>query len=373
MLVVMKNRAQQLAELFVTHCLDVQKGDNVLIEASDFTAKEVLLYAYNACIEIGANPYLDICDVAFGEVRADVGGFATSFFAKANDEQALSTLGIMQKKVEWADKFLRVFSVHDEDFLEKIPPKRIAWWNEQFSPLYANMIEKPWVLTYYPTEAIAVRLGLSYAKALDEYYAACLVDYAAEEKRLKNLEDILDAGSVVRIVGEGTDLTLGIEGRLAAGAESIGRRNVPDGECFLGPEEDKTEGVITFEWPQAKYGREAKGIRLRFEQGKIVEASAEEGQDFLEGILDAHEGNRRIGELGIGMNTHITTFRKNPLFDEKIAGTIHLALGRSYRSRRGGGKNEGTVHWDLVKDLRATGSFVSVDGKEIVKDGKILV
>jgi aminopeptidase len=198
------------------------------------------------------------------------------------------------------------------------------------------------------------------------------VDYAAQGARIKTLQGTLDRGNVVRVLGPGTDLTLGIKGRLARGAES-GRHNIPDGECFLGPVEDQTEGVITFELPQCYDGKTVEGIRLEFSKGKIVKASAKKNQAHLLALLDDFPGNRRLGELGIGMNDCITQYMRDILFDEKIMGTAHFALGRSYDYVRGGGKNRGTIHWDLVKDLRSKGTRILVDDKAILADGKMLV
>jgi aminopeptidase len=169
----------------------------------------------------------------------------------------------------------------------------------------------------------------------------------------------------VRIVGEGTDLRLSLAGRSmkvdAAGA------NVPGGEFFGCPVEDSAEGVITFgEFPAVYAGRELTGIRLRFEGGVVVEASAEREEAFLLEMLDQDEGARRLGELGIGCNPGITRYMRNTLFDEKIDGTVHLALGNGMPDI--GGQNVSTIHWDIVKDLRS-GGRIELDGEVVQQDG----
>ena len=208
---------------------------------------------------------------------------------------------------------------------------------------------------------------------LDEFtnfvYDACLLDWDAEEARMQEIKEHIDRGSSVHIVGEGTDLTLGIEGR--KGVVSAGFRNMPDGEVFYSPVEDSAEGVITYaEFPAVYLGHDVVGARLVFRAGEVVEATAVEGEEFLKQVLATDEGASRLGELGLGCNPRITRFTRNVLFDEKIDGTVHLAVGSSYTYT--GGKNESAVHWDMVKDLRPGGEL-SVDGEVVQRDGAWLI
>jgi aminopeptidase len=186
---------------------------------------------------------------------------------------------------------------------------------------------------------------------------------------MRLVKERFDAASEVRIVGEGTDLTLSVAGR--EGVVSAGFRNMPDGEVFYSPVEDSPEGVVTYaEFPAVYLGHEVRGARLVFREGRVVEASAEEGGEFLERVLDTDAGARRIGELGLGCNPGITRYTRNILFDEKIAGTVHLALGASYTYA--GGRNESTIHWDMVKDLRGGGELYA-DGELVQRDGTWLL
>ena len=186
---------------------------------------------------------------------------------------------------------------------------------------------------------------------------------------MSEIKERFDRASSVHIVGEGTDLTLGIEGR--TGVVSAGFRNMPDGEVFYSPVEDTAEGVITYaEFPAVYLGHDVVGARLVFRGGAVVEATADEGQDFLRQILATDEGASRLGELGLGCNPRITRFTRNVLFDEKINGTVHLAVGASYTYT--GGKNESAVHWDMVKDLRQGGEL-SLDGEVVQRDGHWLL
>lgn len=368
----MDPRATQLADILLHHSLDLKKGDKLLISASDLHALELLQECYRLAVLDGAYVELDVMGTQLDRGRSSTGGFLRSFLEHANDEQLTTVSDVTKFKIDWADKLLSIITVQDDLFLADIDPARVTAWKGARFPVTKKVLDKRWVLTEFPTENLAARAGMSLHDFTEFYYQASIVDYVAQGKRIQALQDILDAGSTVRVVGPGTDLTLGIEGRLAAGADS-GACNVPDGECFIAPLEDKTSGVVTFELPQVRDGSLCRGIRLEFTGGAIVNATAEEGQDFLLKTLDDHPGNRRFGELGIGMNDRITKYLRNILFDEKIMGTVHMALGMSYSAPRGGGKNDGSTHWDLVKDLRFPGTSIEVDGRAILRDGKILV
>ena len=172
----------------------------------------------------------------------------------------------------------------------------------------------------------------------------------------------------MRIQGPGTDLTLDTGGR--RWIPCVGEHNMPDGEFFTGPIEDSANGEIAFSFPASYGGRTVSGVHFRFEDGKVVDASAEQGEDFLIEMLDTDEGARRLGELGIGTNYGIATGTKEILLDEKIGGTVHLAVGMSYPET--GGENSSAVHWDMVCDLREGGS-ISVDGVELQRDGRFVV
>jgi aminopeptidase len=166
------------------------------------------------------------------------------------------------------------------------------------------------------------------------------------------------------VVADGTDLTVGVEGRTWIPCD--GKENFPDGEVFTGPIEARTEGAIRFSYPASFAGRMVKDIELRFEGGEVVEASASEGQDFLREMVALDAGARRVGEFAFGMNEAIEEFTSHTLFDEKIGGTIHLALGKSYPES--GGLNQSALHWDIVCDLRS-GSEVYADGELVYRDG----
>lgn len=369
----MDPRATKLAEILVNHSVKVTKGSNVIIDASDMTARDLIHECYRLSLLKGANVYLDI----FGSFsyylgRGDAGGFMKMFLDTANPQQLTTEPPFMKAKLDWMDKIIRITTIHNRKFLANTDPKKLGAYQKGFTETFHKSTNKDWVLTYWPTVGTAQNANMSLEEFMDYYYQASTIDYIKQGKRIKKLQDIIDKGKVVRIVAKDTDLTLGIAGRFAAGADS-GKHNVPDGECFTGPEENKTEGYVTFEYPQIYSGNEVSGIRLEYKKGQIVKWSAETNQKFLDSIFKEDPANRRLGELGIGMNDMIKSYIKDILFDEKIMGTVHMAVGQSYDDKRGGGKNKGTVHWDMIKDLRHKGSLVTVDNKPIIKDGKILI
>ena len=202
---------------------------------------------------------------------------------------------------------------------------------------------------------------------LEEFiFESVLRDWDAEAERMAGIAAVFDEADEVRIVGPGTDLTLSLAGR--HGAVDDGHVNMPGGEVFYSPVEDSAEGVVEFrEFPAVYYGHEVVGVRFVFERGRIVDASASSGEEFLLRTLDTDDGARRLGELGIGCNPGIQRFMKNVAFDEKIDGTVHLAVGNSYSFN--GGKNESAIHWDIVKDLRSDGCIFA-DGRLVQRDGR---
>jgi aminopeptidase len=227
-------------------------------------------------------------------------------------------------------------------------------------------MQVPWVVCEYPVQATAQEAGMT----LDEYtefiFGAVLLDWDAERAKMKRIASVFDAAEEIRIVGDGTDLTLSLAGR--RGTIDDGHINMPGGEVFYSPVEDSVEGEVTFsEFPAVYYGHEVEDARFVFEHGRIVEASARNGEAFLLRTLDTDDGARRLGELGIGCNPGIQRFTKNVGFDEKIDGTVHLAVGNSYSAT--GGKNISRIHWDIVKDLRSGGKIYA-DGTLVQESGR---
>jgi aminopeptidase len=248
-----------------------------------------------------------------------------------------------------------------------LPAERFALWREALRPYSRRVFEHElaWVVSQHPTPALAQEAGMTLAQFEDFFYGSVLIDWDALEAEMEQIAARFDAGKSVRIVGDETDLTLNLEGR--NGRVSTAKTNLPSGEVFYSPLETSAEGVITFtEYPACYAGHQVGGVRLRFEGGVVVEASAASDEGFLLTTLDTDEGARRLGEFGIGCNPGIRTHTRNTLFDEKMDGTIHLALGQSYTDL--GGTNESAIHWDIVKDLR-NGGRIELDGEVVQENG----
>ena len=366
----MSKRAEKLAGIILNHSLNVQKGERLTISASDFSSMELLEPLYEQAILKGAIVNLDIFTGNFSVGRADLGNFAKTYYKNATKEQ-LEDVSLYALQTEWSDKVVKIVSIHDKSFLNKIDSSKISLRQSVLRPISDKMLQKPWCLTYYPTKALAENSGMTLDEFTDFYYEACNVDYAEMDSEILPLQQLLDKGKQVEIKGEGIDFTFSIKNRLSLGVDN-GKHNIPDGECFIGPIEDSMSGHIKFELPQIYNGNEVEGIYLEFENGKIIKYTCDSNKKFLTELLENHEGNKRIGEFGIGMNKKITKYIKDILFDEKIYGTVHFALGMSYPYKRGGGKNQAPIHWDMIKDLRHKGSSITVDGKAIFKNGEII-
>ncbi|MDF2751320.1 MAG: leucyl aminopeptidase [Gaiellaceae bacterium] len=225
----------------------------------------------------------------------------------------------------------------------------------------------PSVRCDFPCPAYAERADLTLEAFADVLYEACLRDWDEERRLMEPVRARLDAAREVRILGEETDLRLSLEGRTALVDD--GHLNVPGGEVFTSPVEDSLEGRILLDVPSHSTDGLVAKIRLRFEGGEVVDASAETGEPALLRAIATDEGARRAGEFGVGCNRALTRPLRNVLFDEKMAGTVHLALGAGFPQL--GGRNESALHWDVIKDLRGGGELL-VDGVVVQRDGEWL-
>jgi aminopeptidase len=357
-------RVRELAELMVDRCLDVQPGWQVSVRATPL-ARPLVQEVARAIARRGAY-YLPRINWGPDRFRADL-----DWALEAPLELLAELPPIERYAVDHEDARLTIRSPEDVHAGADLSEERRRLLQQAAAPASkrARNLDVRWAIVEYPTAAAAEQAGMALEEYADFVYDACLLDWDAEEQRMSAIKERFDRGRTVRIVGEGTDLTLGIEGR--EGVVSAGFRNMPDGEVFYSPVEDTAEGVITFaEFPAVYLGHDVFGARLVFRGGEVVEASAEQGEEFLRQVLATDDGASRLGELGLGCNPRITRFTRNVLFDEKIDGTVHLAVGASYTYT--GGRNESAVHWDLVKDLRPGGEL-SLDGEVVQRDGAWLI
>lgn len=363
-------RAERLAKILIGYSTEVKEGEVVSIDGES-AAEPLLLAVYEEVLKAGANPILNV----------SLDGQAVSYYKHAGDAQ----LGWISPVSEWivdsADVRIAIGASTNTRELSGVPPERQTRRQTATGELLARAMQRSargdfrWCYTLYPTNAYASEADMSLADYEDFYYGACLADdddpltaWQRASAETKRLAEWIQGHEEVRVTAPGTDITLGVAGRSFIPCD--GRHNMPDGELFTGPVEDSVEGEVAFHLPAVIGGREVAGVRLRFEAGKVVDASAERGEEFLTELLDTDAGARRLGELGIGTNYAIDRGTREVLLDEKIGGTVHMAVGRSYPES--GGVNESAVHTDLVCDLRQ-GGRIAVDGEDFQVDGRFVV
>jgi aminopeptidase len=352
-------RVTKLASILVKHSLRVKKDETVLIASSTELSKPLVLEVYREVMKAGAHPFTSI---GFEET-------ANIFYDMATQKQLAFFPDTKHFEAKNIDCFVNIRASANKKALSNVDPRVVGERSKVLSPISEEIVNrKRWILTNFPTHSLAQEADMSLEEYEDFLYGATNIDWNKVKQKEMKLKGLLDKASEVRIVGKDTDLTLSIKGRKAI--PCYGERNMPDGEVFLSPVESSAEGHIYYEMPAIFQGREVTGIRLRFKAGKVVEARADKNEDFLIAMLDTDKGARYLGELGVGVNYGIQKFTKDILFDEKIGGTVHLAVGRSYESA--GGKNHSAIHWDMIKDLRKGGA-IYLDGKVIQKNGKFTI
>ena len=352
---------KKLARVLVDYSIEAGEGEQVLV-AGGAAGEPLIKDIYARLLVVGAIPIPQI----------SLPGTQELFFEHAREIHYQKTPPAIRSIYEGADAVISVMAPHNTRALAGVDPRKQQALSKRDKAIQDMILEKDrWALTLFPTQALAQEseMGLDEyeefvfeAMALNEEDPVRYWREKAEEQG--RLIERLEEASEVHIVGPATDLKLSVEGRRFMNGD--GRHNMPCGEVFTGPVEDSANGEIYFGVPVAVAGREVLGVRLRFEGGRVVEASAEKGEEYLKSMLDADQGARYLGELGIGTNYGIRRATKNILFDEKLGGTVHLAIGRSYEKT--GGKNDSSVHWDLICDLREGGELYA-DGELIEKDG----
>jgi aminopeptidase len=346
----------------VETCVDVQPGWQVLVTGGHLARP--LLEEVNRLVGRRG---------AYAVQRVSLNGYGTNIpWAQEAPEELLGTPAPIEAYAfDNADGWISIEAPENTRELTGLPPERLARLQSGLRPHLERMFthELRWVGCQYPTPSLAQEAGLSLQEFEDFLYGACLLDWDAERERMSRYAQHFDDAEEVRLVGAGTDIRIGVAGRPAL--VDAGGANMPGGEFFLSPVEDSAEGEIVFgEFPAVYNGREVSGIKLRFQAGRVVEASATANEGFLLEMLDLDEGSRRLGELGIGCNPGITRYMNNTLFDEKMDGTAHLALGNGLPEV--GGTNVSQLHWDIVKDLRQ-GGRVELDGRVVQENGQWLL
>jgi len=355
-------RVNQLARVLVRHSRKVRRGQKVLV-VGPVAAEPLILGIGREVLRAGGHPMYRMAPDRAAEV----------FYAEASKAQLQFLPKSVMAAAREADHYIRVMGSVNTKSLTGVDPKKQVLVQATNRRFLDYVLEKnEWTLTLYPTDAYAQDGGMSREEFEDFVFAACYLDKrdpVAEWKKAKAFQERvlrrLRRAKTVRIVAPDTDLTLRVGGR--KWMNSCGSHNMPDGEVFTGPVETSAEGHVRYTYPCCDRGKEVEDVRLEFEKGKAVKATAARNQAFLRQMIAADAGACRLGELGIGTNYGIGRFVKNILFDEKIGGTVHLALGRSYSET--GGRNKSAIHWDMICDLRR-GGRLEVDGKVLQADGK---
>ncbi len=362
-------RVEKMAQVLVKYSASVKPGDLVSIRSTTL-AEPLVLALLQQTLKAGGHPRIRLAPTGSAEV----------LYKNASDEQLKFVSDLDRQEVEQLDVSIRVIAEANTRALRNIDPTKPALFSQGRKDLQQRFLERAanhelrWTLTAFPTLAYAQEAEMSLSEYEDFFYRACLLhkdDPIAAWKKLATqqqcLADHLNSCKELRIKAPDTDIRFGIEGR--KWINCLGDKNFPDGEVFTGPVEDSVEGHIRYSFPAIREGRHVDDIRLTFKAGKAVDATATKNQDFLTTMLDQDQGARFLGELSLGSNYEVQTFTRNLLFDEKIGGTCHLALGKGYPET--GSKNTSGLHWDMVCDLR-NGGQVFADGKLIQENGRFL-
>lgn len=366
----MDPRIEAMARTLVNYCVSVQPGEWTTVNAS-FAAEPLARACYEEILRAGGYPTAMFRNEDILE----------TFYRCANDEQLAYISPLSRTVTELVDASIAILAPVNTHALAGVDPARMAIANKASEPLMETTMRRTmeggykWTACQFPTQAAAQDAGMSLRDYEDFVYKGGLLDqpdppaaWKSLAERQQRIADWLGQREMIHVTGPGTDLTLSTRGR--SWVNDDGHLNFPGGEVFSGPVEDSAEGTIQFTFPAFYQGREVTGVRLVFKHGRVIEASAASDEEFLLQMLDMDEGARRIGEFAFGTNPGIQRFTKNTLFDEKIGGTLHMALGRSIP--QAGGQNESALHWDIVYDLR-NGGEVTVDGEVFSRNGEIVV
>ena len=360
---------EKFARTLLHYSLGIRPGDKLLIRAMP-AAYPLLREVYREAIRAGAHPTTQMELDELDEIKLREG----------TDEQIGYFPAARLREVEELDAVLIITASENTRALSGIPPERVAllqragaaWSRRRMERATAG--ELRWCGTLFPTRAHAQEAGMSLADYQDFVYRACLLDrddpaaaWREVHREQQRIIDYLARRDEIRIVAPDTDLTYRVGGR--TWINSSGARNFPSGEVFTAPHEDSASGTVRFSYPALRFGNEVEDVRLTFREGRVVAATAARGQAFLEAMLELDPGARALGEVAFGLNYGISRFTRNILFDEKIGGTMHVALGQAYPDS--GGTNRSALHWDLICDLHE--GRVYADGELCYADGRFTI
>lgn len=363
-------RLQRMANVLVNYSIGVKPGERVGIRTPAMAAP-VVREIYREVLRAGGFP----------ETFISIPGLAEILYKEGNDEQLSHISESARLLFCEYETMISFWASSNTKELNNVDPARMALTHKASKEILDTYMRRThdgtfrWVGSLYPTEAFAQDAEMSLSDFEDFVYRACFLDdedpiarWKEFSKQQERLVQWLKGKHTVHLLGQDTDLTFSIAGRPFINCD--GRLNFPDGEFFTGPIEDSANGYIRYSFPCSFNGVSVEDVRLRFENGVVVAATAARGQDYLDQMLSVDEGARRLGEFAFGNNPFVDRCIRHTLFDEKMYGTVHLALGKSIPESLG--VNESAIHWDMVCDLRQ-GSEIRVDGELFSKDGKFVV
>ncbi len=359
-------RISKLARLITEYCVGVREGDEVVISAG-YEALPLIREIYREVVSRGGYPLL----VAIRDELMD------EIFYRFARDNVLEYVSPIEKSIyERVNVMISILSPSHTKHLSNIDPERIKRRSRARFELTKLFMERSarkelrWNIAPYPTRALAQEAGMSILEYEDFVYRATMVDredpikaWIEKAREQQKIADFLNKVSELRYEGPGIELYLRVDGRTWINDD--GKYNMPGGEVFSAPIEDSVEGYVEFDYPAVWRGREVEGVKLVFKKGVVVEAHALRGEEFLKKMLETDEGAKRLGEIAFGLNYSIDRFTKEILFDEKIGGTIHMALGAAYPET--GGRNQSSIHWDLIKGMRK--HKVYADGELVYENG----
>ena len=355
----MDQRWKQLGELLVNYSTAVQPGDRVMIAMSEIETYPLAHAVYEAAIKAGGYPQVQFLSESLRDVILRYG----------TDDQLRWVPELEAIGMDWADVYFGLRGGYNLYEHAGIPSDRMALNQVAQGKVSTLRWQKTrWCLARVPNAAFAQQAETNLEALTNMFFDACLLDWEAESKTWRRQAEQLNHGSQVRIVGKETDLSFSVEGRKWLVFD--GKINMPDGEIYTAPVNDTLNGHIYFEFPGVLGGQIMHDIRLRWQNGQLIDASSSTNQDFLRQVVESDAGASRLGELAFGLNPYVNRFCKDILIDEKIGGTIHIALGRAYPEC--GGANQSSIHWDIVKDLRHEGA-VYLDDRIVLQNGQLII
>ncbi len=370
-------RHTRLADVLINYSINVKPGDRVAILTQP-PAMPLVEEIYRKVLQAGGFPYVQL-----GGLRTKVETEVLSYYllTEGNDEQ-IEHVNRFEKIIrEEFECMVSLYSGTNTRAMSGVDPARLSQRIKAYTDVTRTYQQRSaskdlrWVISMFPTNAYAQDADMSLEEFEDYVYKTTFVDQdnpIREWKKIhddqQKLVDYLAGKKVLEVKGPHVDLRLSIEGR--GFVNSDGEHNMPSGEVYTSPVEDSADGWVRFGFPAIYSAREVEGIELTFEKGKVVKATAEKNEDFLQKMIATDEGASRLGEFAIGTNKRINRFIKNILFDEKIGGTIHMALGFGFPQV--GGKNESAIHWDMICEMR-DGGQIFADGEQFYESGEFTI